>query len=305
MQNVGLFGKSIVSRLIRLAIIFLALGFVFWITGCMERMFYHPTREATPIPADLRQSGAEAVRFQSGDGTKLSGWFVPARGRSEAGPRDAASGSAAPSILHVHGNAGNVLSHFWFTEYLPDAGFNVFIFDYRGYGESEGSARTRGPLIADTHAALDAILARADVDRNRIGMYGQSLGGSIGLNVMAERKEIRAAVIESAFTSWRDMAACAVGGDEPNFACQSLAGLLIPDSHRADEAIAKIDRPILLLHGDADSIIPVNHSRKLAKAGGANVRLAEMPGGDHNSLRESHPEVEDLVVEFFRTQLAP
>lgn len=302
MPRAALLRKSISARLLRAAIIVVALGFVLWITGCMERMFYHPTREATPIPAELHKAGAETVRFKSRDGTGLYGWFVPAR---DDGRRETASGNIAkaPTILHVHGNAGSILSHFWFTEYLPDAGFNVFIFDYRGYGESEGTARSRGPLIADTHAALDAILARDDVDPNRIGMYGQSLGGSIGLNVMAERKEIRAAVIESAFASWRDMAACAVGGDDPNFACRSLASLLIPDSHRVDKAVAKIDRPILLLHGDKDSIIPVSHSRTLAKAGGTNVKLVELPGGEHNSLRESHPEIEGIVLEFFRAML--
>lgn len=299
----GLFGTSIISRVIRLAIIFASIGVVFWITGCMERMFYHPTREATPIPADLRQAGAEAVNFQSKDGTVLLGWFVPARdghGKTVAG---LPTPTASPTILHVHGNAGNISSHFWFTEYLPDAGFNVFIFDYRGYGESEGAAHSRAPLIADTQAALDALLKRADVDPNRIGMYGQSLGGAIGLNVMADRKEIRAAVIDSTFTSWRDIAACAVGGQQPNFVCRSLATVLIPDSHRVDDAIVKVDRPILLVHGDADSIIPVIHSRNLAKAGGPNVKLIELPGGDHNSLRETHPEIEKIVIDFLRSTL--
>jgi uncharacterized protein len=134
-------------------------------------------------------------------------------------------------------------------------------------------------------------------------MYGQSLGGAIGLNVMADRKEIRAAVIESTFTSWRDMAACAVGGLQPNFVCRSLATVLIPDSHRVDDAITKIDWPILLVHGDADSIIPVTHSRKLAKVGGPNVKLVELPGGDHNSLRETHPEIEKIVIDFLRSAL--
>ncbi len=241
--------------------------------------------------------GAESVWFQSADGTRLHGWFIPtSRPRSNEG--------LPPAILHVHGNAGNIESHSWFTEFFPAAGYSVFIFDYRGYGESEGRARRRWPLIEDTNAALDALLRRNDIDANRIGMYGQSLGGAIGLNVMVDRSEIRAAIIESSFASWREIAACAVGGDDPGIVFRWLAAILIPDTHRPDEAIARIKRPILLVHGTSDSIIPVSHSRKLAAASGGRARLIELPGGDHNTLRESHPEVDQLMIDFVEKQLA-
>ena len=260
-------------------------------------MFYHPDAVPTPVPANL--PNAEAVWFNSADGTRLHGWFIPAQ---PVGPQRAGA-SRAPTILHVHGNAGNIASHVWFTEYLPQHGFNLFIFDYRGYGESQGHPRSRGPLIADTIAALDALLARPDVDPTRIGMYGQSLGGAIGLNVMAQRPEIKAAVIESSFASWREIAANAVGGPAPGLASRSLAALLIPDTCRADDAIARIKRPMLLLHGTDDHIIPISHSRKLAAASGGFATLIELPGGDHNTLRETHPEIENLVVSFLRREL--
>jgi dipeptidyl aminopeptidase/acylaminoacyl peptidase len=263
-------------------------------TGCMERLFYYPSRGATQPPGHL--SAAESVWFDSGDGTRLHGWFVPAGG----GPPS--SRAPAPTILHVHGNAGNVESHVGFTEYLPQAGFNLFIFDYRGYGQSEGSARRRGPLIADGRAALDALLARPDIDRDRIGIYGQSLGGSIALNVMADRPEVRAAVIESAFASWRDMAANAVGGDPPGFIGRLLARLLIKDDHRPVDAITRIERPILIIHGTADGTIPVSHGRRLAEAGPV-VELVEVAGGDHNTLRWTNPEVEQMTIDFFRKHL--
>jgi pimeloyl-ACP methyl ester carboxylesterase len=99
------------------------------------------------------------------------------------------------------------------------------------------------------------------------------------------------------------MAACAVGGDQPNAACRAVAAMLIPDTHRPDEAIAKIRRPILLVHGDADTIIPISHSRALAAAANGHAQLIELPGGDHNTLRDSHPEIERLVIEFFGKHL--
>ena len=265
------------------------------LTGCMESLFYHPTVAPTPVPAGL--AGAELVEFASRDGARLCGWFIPAQ--------PSIGGTAKPAtILHVHGNAGNMNDHAWFTEYLPAAGFNIFIFDFRGYGQSEGRAWTRNALLDDTHAALDYLVTRSDVDRGRIGMYGQSLGGSIGLNVMAERGEVRAAVIESAFASWREEAASAVGGEPPAWWARVLAWLLISDRARPDEAIARCaPRPILIMHGDSDGTVPIEHGRRLRAAGGANVELVEVSGGDHNSLRETNPEIEQQVVWFFRSHL--
>ena len=276
-------------RLLRLPAAVGVIAYTLWVSGCMEHLFYQPTAGPTPVPDGF--PGGEAVWFASADGTRLHGWFLPAAGERR---------QSAPTILHAHGNAGNIESHIYFTEYLPASGFNLFIFDYRGYGQSEGSPRKRQALIEDTEAALDAILARNDVDRTRIGLYGQSLGGSIGLCVMAKRPEIRCAVIESAFTSWRDIAATVLGGGAIS---QTLASLMIDDTCRADDAIASIQRPILLLHGTSDSIIPVSHSRRLKEAGGEATSLFELPGGDHNSLRDSHPQIDGVVVDFFARHL--
>jgi dipeptidyl aminopeptidase/acylaminoacyl peptidase len=280
---------------IRAAILIAAIVFILWLTGCMERLFYYPTPGPTPPPLEL--GPVEPVSFESRDGTVLSGWFLPAQAASENEP--------AATIIHVHGNAGNILDHIAFTEYLPASGFNLFIFDYRGYGQSEGRAIRREGLIEDTHAALDAMLARDDIDPDRIGVFGQSLGGAIALNVMAERSEIRAAVIMASFTSWRDMAASAVAGDPPAWPGRALAGVLIPDECRPIDVIQAIERPLMLIHGDVDAVVPVSHGRRLSAAAGANVEYHEIAGGNHNDLRWTHPEVDALTIEFFRRCLAP
>jgi len=279
--------RAVLKRVVLLAAVVLILR----LTGCMEGLFYHPTAGPTPPPP-----GAEGVWFESDDGTRLFGWWIPA---IDPGTEP------APTVLHVHGNAGNIESHAWFTEHLPDAGFNVFVFDYRGYGQSEGSPRRRGPLVADTHAALDAVLAREDVDADRVGVYGQSLGGSIAVNVLAERPELRAAVLESPFASWRGVAASALGGDPPGPIARFLAWLFIPDSHSPAEAIRTVDRPILILHGEADTIVPPSHGRRLAEAAGENAEFVTFEGGGHNTLKEAHPEVERLMIDFFRRTLSP
>ena len=101
-----------------------------------------------------------------------------------------AAAQAGAAILHVHGNAGHVANHAEFSAFLTQAGFHVLVFDYRGYGRSDDGGRlTRAKLVADTHAALDYLLRRDDVDPERIGMLGYSLGGVIGLAAAAEREE--------------------------------------------------------------------------------------------------------------------
>lgn len=286
------FGRRFAIRFVRWMVLLLVVLAILWATGCMERMFYIPTAEPTPLSAAPPRT--ESVWFESSDGIRLHGWFIPAA---------AAEREPAPTVLHVHGNAGNVMHHVWFTEHLPPAGFNVFIFDFRGYGQSEGRATRRDGLIADTHAALDHLLSRTDVDPGRIGMYGQSLGGAIGINVMADRQEIRAAVLESPFASWRDIAAAAVGGDPPGLIARALAAALIRDHARPEQAIERIRRPMLILHGDADRIIPVSHGRRLAAAANGHAELEILPEGDHNTLRVSHQIIDQRMVEFFDNHL--
>ncbi|HWB20986.1 MAG TPA: alpha/beta fold hydrolase [Phycisphaerales bacterium] len=272
----------------------------FKLTGCAERLFYHP--EAGRSDFSRRFKGAEEVTFASADGTKLNGWFIAAQVH---GPASAASDTDVkyPTIIHVHGNAGNISGHIGFTDYLPAAGFNLFVFDYRGYGASEGSAWRRADLIADTLAAIDCVLARPDVDPQRVALYGQSLGGAIAIDAMAKRPQIRCAIFESAFASWRQVAASAVGGAEPGAFSKSLAWLLISDADRPLDAIKMIHRPMLILHGTADTIVPVQHGRMLRDASEGYATLIEYPGGQHNSLRDSHPQVEKDVITFLNQHL--
>jgi pimeloyl-ACP methyl ester carboxylesterase len=274
-----------------------AAGLILRMTGCVERLFYYPQAGPTPVPAGF--PGAEVVRFESADGTGLVGWFLP------AGPGTTPAGGRAATVLHLHGNAGNITSHLWFSEYLPAAGFNLFIFDYRGYGESGGTARRRDDLIADGHAALDVVLARDDIDPARVGMFAQSLGGAIGLNVMAEREEIAAGVVVSPFTGWREIAADSVRApwrDTPGPIARLIAGSLVGDARRPIDAIARIDRPVLVIHGEEDSIVPVRHGRLVAEAGSA-TEFVTVPGADHNDLREQGADFEKAVIEFLGRHL--
>ena len=260
--------------------------------GWLEaRMAYFPSREPFDTPA-----GFEDVTFQTPEGLGLHGWFMPAApgvaGASEDGRR--------PAILHVHGNAGHVGLHAEFSEFLTQAGFHVFVFDYRGFGRSDRGGRlTRQKLVTDTHAALDYLLGRDDVDPARIGTFGYSLGGVIGLSAAAKRPEIRAVAAIAPFSSWKAIARDHLGG---------VGGVLARTGVDAETAAAQLgERPLLLLHGDADHIVPAAHSQRLAEVcreAGVHAELVIIAGGDHVSVLDP-ARARQAVADFFREALAP
>src|SRR5262245_38553000 len=114
------------------------------LTGCVESYFYYPDRVAYSTPASAGLS-YEEVTFNSRDGTQLSGWFIPAAGRNAR--------AAKGTVVHFHGNAQNISSHWEFLDWLPARAYNVFIFDYRGYGKSQGKPEQKG-VFEDSVSAL-------------------------------------------------------------------------------------------------------------------------------------------------------
>ena len=155
-----------------------------------DRVFYLPDDVTYYTPDELGLT-YEEVFFENDEGQRLCGWFFPAEKQPARG-----------TVIHFHGNAANISNHFVLCEWLIWRGFNVFVFDYRGYGKSEGSV-TRAGTIRDGHAAVDYVLSRDDVDPQRVFAFGQSLGGAVATVVAAERPELRAVVLDSTFSSYR------------------------------------------------------------------------------------------------------
>jgi hypothetical protein len=229
--------------------------------GCMQgfedRFIFFPVRELIGSPADLGLDFTD-VHFAASDGVRLHGWWIPAE------PERAV-------ILFLHGNAGNIADRLESIRIFHDLGLSVFIIDYRGYGRSEGSPSEQG-TYADAGGAWLYLTAERGIAAERLVVFGRSLGAAVACQLAVDHTP-RALILESAFTSVRDMARAAF----PVLPVGSLIRM------RYDN-LAKIERvacPVLFVHSREDEIVPFEHGRRLYEAARAPKAFVELRYG-HN-----------------------
>jgi hypothetical protein len=249
-------------------------------------VFFQPHRYLVATPDKLGLAYQE-VHFKTRDGLELYGWFLPAKGR------------ALGTILQLHGNAENISTHFASLAWMPARGFNVFIFDYRGYGGSEGEPTLEGVQI-DIDAAMDALFARSDVDKDRVVMYGQSLGGALAAYYVAHsprRDQLRALVLESAFSGYVDIVREKMADHWFTWPFQWLPQFTVDDRFSPLPAMTKISPlPLLVLHGDQDAVVPVQEGRRLYEAALEPKQLWVVPGAGHIQTMRNPAERDRLVA---------
>lgn len=261
--------------------------------GCVSSMFYQPDRTVydTPGRHGLRY---EAVTFQSRDGTRLSGWFIPALGKARG------------TVIHFHGNAQNMTSHFNYVAWLPAQGFNVFVFDYRGYGTSAGTPNRRG-VYEDSLAALDYVAARPDIDHDRLLVLGQSLGGANAIVALGSRPMggVRAVVIDSAFYSYQAIVRDKITMPLLSFFRTPLSHILLDNSLSPDAYIANISPiPLLIIHGTSDQVVPYSHAKRLFELAQEPKQLWTIEGGDHcEAFADPDLPYRQRLVDFFNQAL--
>jgi fermentation-respiration switch protein FrsA (DUF1100 family) len=253
-----------------------------------DGFFYYPNRGVYGSPEKMGLE-YEPVSFQAPDGPRLSGWFFPATTRARG------------TVLHLHGNAGNMTGHFQHVAWLPAAGWNVLCFDYRGYGQSQGTV-TREGTHRDAHAALDYLLARPDIDNRRVVAFGQSLGAAIGSVLTAERPEIRGLAIDGGFDSYRRIATWHIRHN-PLLVCVAwwVPAILMSNGHDPIDYIDRISpRPILIMHGTSDEIVPVHMAERLYAVAREPKQLWIIDGADHyDALRDHADEARARLLKFF------
>ncbi len=261
------------------------------LTGCQD-VFYYPDQKERGTPANARLT-FEDVYFSAKDGSKLHGWFMPA----------ASGGPARGTVLHVHGNAGNVSCHYQAVSWLPKAGYNVLTFDYRGFGRSEGNV-TREGTIQDACAALDYLRGRKDVDVKRVFVIGQSIGAAVAIVLTAERgDQIRGLVADSGFSSYRDIARYHIVRNPALLIAGWWYPFTIGHAYDPGDYVGRIrDVPILFIHGKADRVVPWQMSQALYDKAVAPKELWLIDGIDHYEVWETRAdEAQARVLKFFES----
>lgn len=229
-----------------------------------DAYFYFPTYDepCTPATYGFRY---ETARFRSSDGTWLHGWFLPARGRNPKG-----------TVVFSHGNAGSLGHHLGFALWWVEAGYHLFMYDYRGFGKSGGVQERRG-MVDDVKAAFTHVSKLRGVDPARLISYGHSLGGAKSVAALAEMKVpgLRAVIVDGAFASYRGMARI-MGG--------ALAEDLVTDALAPRQLVGKLSPvPLLVVHGTDDEIVPVSQGRELYSRAVQPKTLFEVKAGRHGS----------------------
>jgi fermentation-respiration switch protein FrsA (DUF1100 family) len=230
----------------------------------LDALFYHPDNRAYTNPAKDGYT-YEDVQFPSADGTRLSGWFIPATGK------------AIGTVIHFHGNAQNMSAHYSFISWLPANGFNLFVFDYRGYGKSEGTPSRKG-VYEDSVAAVEYVKSRTNIDQRKIIVFGQSIGGANALVVMGRNHVdgIVGVATDSAFSSYKSVATEHAGLLKP------LAYCLIGNTLSPKKYVGNISpTPLLIIHGTADRVASYQHAQKLFEHANEPKQLWTLEGAQH------------------------
>lgn len=215
----------------------------------------YPEGNWRPVGLDF-----EDASFASADGTPLHGWYVPRHG-------------ARAAVLFCHGNAGNITHRAGILKMLNQrAGVSVLIFDYRGYGRSKGRPNEAG-ILADARAARHWLADREKIADRDVVLMGESLGGAVAVD-LAARDGARAMILESTFTSAPDMAARFYPWLPVRWLMQTRLDSL--------SKIGDYHGPLLMAHGTADRIVPIEFGRRLFAAANEPKKLIVLPGHDHN-----------------------
>jgi fermentation-respiration switch protein FrsA (DUF1100 family) len=252
--------------------VFCALMMAMSATGWIERQFFYPDSAQYALPAQFGLQ-SEDVWLQAPDGATLHAWFLPARGTAKA------------TVLHLHGNAANIGNHLPLVAWLPPAGYNVLMLDYRGFGRSQGHPSLDG-VVDDAEAALAYLRARRDVDASRLVVLGQSMGGATALRLLArDPGGVRLAVIDSAFASYRQIAREAMLHSIVLAPGIPLVWLALPGAEKDPiTALEKINVPLIFVHGTRDAVIDHDHSAQLHEAARPPKELWTVEGAGHMAI---------------------
>ena len=243
-----------------LILVSLLLLFIFFLKYYEKKGIYFPVRKISLTPKEMGIE-FEDIYFFSTDSIKLNGWYVPAE-------------ESRMTILFCHGNAGNIGDRVEIIELFHRIGLNVFIFDYRGYGKSQGSPSEKG-LYSDAQTAFEYLIEKRKLTERSIVVYGKSIGGNVAVDLCSKVKPA-ALISDSAFTSAVDMG-------KKLFPFLPVKWL-ISVKYDALSKIKNIFIPKLIIHAEDDEIIPFQHGRRLFEATPEPKEFYSVRGGHNDGI---------------------
>jgi uncharacterized protein len=239
---------------------------------------YHPTRQLEASPADLRRP-FEDVRFKTGDGVELHGWFFPANTNSLR---------KHLAFLICHGNGGNISHRIGLCAALLETGAGVFIFDYRGYGQSAGRPGEEG-TYRDAQAAY-AWLRQKGFNGENIVAFGESLGGGV-VSELALRETVGAIVLQSTFTSIPDVGAELF----PWLPVRRISKI----KYDTRAKLPRIKIPVLVTHSRVDDLVGFHHAEQNFATANESKIFCELSGG-HNDATWEQEEFREAIEKLLK-----
>jgi fermentation-respiration switch protein FrsA (DUF1100 family) len=261
------------------SLLFLTLIFV-GLRKLESAVTFHPVRYSAAPPSPPKD--AEDVWLTAADNVRLHGWFI----KSKTQPSIA-------TIIYFHGNGGNIGNVAWVGDSLRSRGFDTLLFDYRGYGRSEGDVDSESELNLDGDAAYNYIVNVKGARPEDVVLFGQSLGTTIAVDV-ASRRPCAALVLESGLSSAADLAAHAFPW------IPRAAYVLTQNRFESARKLGQIRSPVLVVHGEPDSVIPTEQGRKLFAAANEPKKLLIYSGAGHNVHGSVGPKYLDEVSNFLQ-----
>ena len=261
-------------------------------TGCSPyKFFYYPNKKLYIEPNTLNIS-YEMITYPSLNGKKLFGLLF----KTDLPPKGI--------VVHFHGNFGNVSNHFLQSYYLTKYGFDVFIFDYQGYGGSEGSPSPK-KTIED---GISTVRFADALNRNPEGgvvLLGQSLGGAVAIPTMAKEPLARAAVIEASFPSYRKIARDVLKRSFLTWILYPIYPFFISKKYDPTRYIDEIaGRPLFFVHGKKDGIVPSTMSEILYEKASEPKSIWFIEEAGHLGGRRMEAEnYEERIATFFTNAL--
>ena len=250
--------RTLVSILTIAVSVYLVLVLMFYVLqGKMVFLSNLPGRALTATPSDIGLD-FEDVSLATRDNEVLHGWYIPAT-------------DPIGVVLFFHGNAGNISHRLDSIEIFQELNLDVLIFDYRGYGQSSGSASEQGTYI-DAQTAWDYLVNSRGIAPGNIVIFGRSLGGAVA-SWLAARTTPGAVILESCFTSGPDMG----GRLYPFLPVRLITRLKYP----VKDHVKLVSSPLLIIHSQQDEIIPFDMGQSIFAAAPEPKEMLVL-SGDHN-----------------------